>query len=189
MLFFYITLLQRLFFFMLHPMSDWYWFSESRQLMLSMGKEWQCTTAYGQKQIIDLPKAQQLFNLSDTECYLLLADHLNASAGHFSDAQLTHILINATAAIMFHKPVTPKSWFLDEVESFGFHHRLARVTNKFNSGIVLVLTDEQALVTCMLISTKLLLTENKMLKQFDLIKVAKNRLEPLLVKTSSQLTA
>jgi cell division protein ZapC len=174
---------------MLHPMSDWYWFSENSQLMLSMGNEWQCTTAYGQKQIADLPKAQQLFNLSDTECYLLLADHLIASAMSFSEAQLTHILINATAAIMFHRPVTPKSWFLDEIESFGFHHRLARVTNKFNSGVILVLTDERALVTCMLISSKLLLTESKMLRQFDLIKVAKNRLEPLLLETSSQLTA
>ncbi|MFT4745960.1 MAG: cell division protein ZapC, partial [Congregibacter sp.] len=57
---------------MFYPMSDWFWFSENSQLMLSMGKDWQCTTAYGQKQITDLPKAQQLFNLSDTECYLLL---------------------------------------------------------------------------------------------------------------------
>ena len=174
---------------MLHPMSDWFWFSENSQLMLSMGKEWQCTTAYGQHQIIDLPKSHQLFSLSDTECYMFLAEHLNSSGQHFSDAQLTHILINATAAIMFHKPVTPKSWFLDEIESFGFHHRLARVTNKFNSGVVLVLIDENALATCMLISVNLQLNETKLLNQFDLIKVAKNRLEPLLLETSSQLTA
>jgi len=174
---------------MLHPMSDWYWFSENSQLMLSMGEQWQCTTAYGQQQIIDLPKSQQLFSLSDTECYLLLADNLVASGGQFSDAQLTHILINATAATMFHKPVSPKSWLLDEIESFGFHHRLARVVNKFNSGTVLVLTDEHNLSTCMLISSKLQLNEKKFLKQFDLIKLAKNRLEPLFAETSSQLIA
>ncbi len=174
---------------MLQPMSDWYWFSENGQLMLSMGNEWQCTTAYGIKEIIDLPQTHQLFHLSATECYMFLAEHLNSSGQHFSDAQLTHILINATAAIMFHKPVTPKSWFLDEIESFGFHHRLARVTNKFNSGVVLVLIDENALATCMLISVNLQLNETKLLNQFDLIKVAKNRLEPLLLETSSQLTA
>ena len=174
---------------MLHPMSDWYWFSENSRLMLSMGEEWQCTTAYGQQQIIDLPKSQQLFNLSDSECYLTFANHLLASGGHFSDAQLTHILINATAATMFHKPVSPKSWFLDEIESFGFHHRLARVVNKFNSAVVLILTDELSLATCMLISSKLQLNENKFLKQFDLIKLAKTRLEPLLSESSSQLTA
>jgi cell division protein ZapC len=174
---------------MLHPMSDWYWFSENSQLMLSMGKEWQCTTAYGRQQIIDLPEAHQLFSLSDTECYLFLAEHLLASGGQFSDAQLTHILINATAATMFHKPMSPKSWFLDEIESFGSHHRLARVVNKFSSGVVLVLTDEESLATCMLISSKLQLNENKFLKQFDLIKLAKTRLEPLLAETCSQLTA
>jgi cell division protein ZapC len=174
---------------MLHPMSDWYWFSENSQLKLSMGEEWQCTTAYGKQQIIDLPKSQQLFSLYDTECYLLLAEHLVASGGHFSDAQLTHILINATAATMFHKPVSPRSWFLDEIESFGFHHRLAKVINKFNSGVVLVLTDEHNLATCMLISSKLQLNENKFLRQFDLIKLAKTRLEPLLAEITSQLTA
>jgi cell division protein ZapC len=174
---------------MLQPMSDWYWFSENSQLMLSMGKEWQCTTAFGQQQIIDLPKSHQLFSLSDTECYLSFANHLIDSGGEFSDAQLTHILINATAAIKFHKPVSPKSWFLDEIESFGFHHRLARVNNKFNSGVVLVLTDEHQLTTCMLISSKLQLNENKFLRQFDLIKLAKTRLEPLLAETNSQLTA
>ncbi|MFT5839906.1 MAG: cell division protein ZapC [Flavobacteriales bacterium] len=174
---------------MLQPMSDWYWFSENSQLMLSMGKEWQCTTAYGQQQINDLPKTHQLFNLSDTECYMSLASHLLDSGAKFSDAQFTHILINATAAMMFHKPVSPKSWFLDEFESFGFHNRLARVANKFNSGVVLVLTDEHTLTTCMLISSKLQLNENKFLRQFDLIKLARTRLEPLLADTSSQLTA
>ena len=174
---------------MLQPMSDWYWFSENSRLMLSMGKEWQCTSAYGQQQIIDLPKSDQLFSLSDTECYLTLANHLLASGGQFSDAQLTHILINATAAMMFHKPVTPKSWFFDEIESFGFHHRLARVVNKFNTGVVLVLTDEHSLATCMLISSKLQLNENKSLRQFDLIKIAKTRLEPLIPEATSQLTA
>lgn len=174
---------------MLQPMSDWYWFSENNRLMLSMGKEWQCTTAFGQQQIIDLPKSKQLFNLTDTECYLTFANHLIDSGGQFSDAQLTHILINATAATMFHKPVSPKSWFFDEIESFGFHHRLARVSNKINSGVVLVLTDEHSLATCMLISSKLQLNENKTLNQFDLIKLAKTRLAPLLAATSSQLTA
>jgi cell division protein ZapC len=174
---------------MLQPMSDWYWFSENSQLMLSMGKEWQCTTAFGERHIIDLPKSNQLFSLSDTECYLSFANHLIDSGGQFSDAQLSHILINVTAAIMFHKPVTPKSWFFDEVESFGFHHRLARVANKFNRGVVVVLTDEHALASCMLISSKFLLNENRVLKQFDLVKLAKNRLEPLLSETSSQLTA
>lgn len=174
---------------MLQPMSDWYWFSENGQLKLSMGDEWQCTTAYGQQQIVDLPKSHQLFNLSDTECYLTFGNHLLTSGGQFSDAQLTHILINATAAIMFHKPVIPKSWFFDEIESFGFHHRLAKVANKFNSGVVLVLTDEQSLVSCMLISTRLQLNETKFLRQFDLIKLAKTRLEPLLPEASSQLTA
>ncbi|MBL4629694.1 MAG: cell division protein ZapC [Paraglaciecola sp.] len=170
-------------------MSDWYWFTEQSQLMLSMGKQWQCATAYGQKQIVDLPLSHQHFSLCDTECYLSLANHLVEGRGKFSQAQLTHILINATAAMTFHKPVSPKSWFLDEVESFGFHHRLATVTNKYNSAVVLVLTDEHTFATCMLVSSKLQLNENKYLNQFDLIKLGKTRLEPLFAETYSQLTA
>ena len=174
---------------MLQPMADWYWFTENSQLMLSMGKQWQCTTAYGQLQIVDLPKSQQLFSLCDTECYLSLANHLVNSGGKFSEAQLSHILINATAAIKFHKPVSPKSWFLDEVDCFGFHYRLARVANEFNSGVVLILSEEHTFATCMLVSSRLQLNQSKYLSQFDLIKLAKTRLEPLLAATNSQLTA
>jgi cell division protein ZapC len=93
MLAFNLCYLLCLFLFMLQPMSDWYWFSENNQLMLSMGNEWQCTTAYGQQQIVDLPKSHQLFSLSDTECYLTLANNLVASSGQFSEAQLTHIFL------------------------------------------------------------------------------------------------
>jgi cell division protein ZapC len=90
---------------------------------------------------------------------------------------------------MFHKPVMPKSWFFQEVECYGINHHLSTLTSEFNSGVVLVLTDEHQLTTCMLISSQLQLTQTKMLRQFDLIKVAKNRLEPLLAEVSSQLSA
>ena len=170
-------------------MSNWFWFTENSQLMLSMGSQWQCTTAYGQKHIVNLPETNMLFSLRDTEWYLSIANSLVESGLYLSEAQQTHILINATAAIQFHKPISPKSWFFDEIESFGFHHRLARVVNKFNTAVVLVLTDEHSLATCMLISSKLQLNENKYLKQFDLIKLAKTRLEPLLAENNSQLTA
>lgn len=174
---------------MLQPMSNWFWFTENSQLMLSMGSQWQCTTAFGQKQIVDLPNADKMFSLRDTEWYLSISNSLIDSGANFSEAQLTHILINATAALQFHKPISPKSWFFDEVENYGVHNRLARITNQFNNGVVLILLDEAAMATCMLISEKILLTENKLLKKFELIKVAKNRLEPFLAGQCSQLSA
>jgi cell division protein ZapC len=186
---------------MLQPQSNWFWFTENRQLMLSMGEQWQCTTAYGEKQIVDLPSvdissgncgtkdSEKWFSLSDTQWYLTIANSLVASGANFSEAQLTHILINATAALRFHKPISPKSWFFDEVENYGVHNRLARINNILNSGVVLILSDEEPLATCMLISAHLHLTEVKHLEQFELIKVAKNRLEPFLGGQLSQLTA
>ncbi len=157
--------------------------------MLSMGDQWQCTTAYGSKQVVDLPKSKQLFSLSDTECYLTLAESLQASCGQFSDGQLTHILINATAAVMFHKPVSPKSWLFDEVSEFGAHHKLACLTNQFASGVVVMLFEQHSLATCMLISPKLQISQFKTLKQFELIKVASNRLSPLVSDAQTLLTA
>ena len=173
---------------MQQPMSEWFWFSHDNQLMLSMGKQWQCTTAYGHKQIVDLPQKDLLFSVADSQCYLSIAEHLNDSAKQFSPAQVTHIAINATAAIQFHKPISPKSWYFDEVETFGFHHQLARVSNQFNTGSVFVLFEQGALATCMLLSEKLQLDEHKVLQQFELIKVAKSRLEPLMLENASQLT-
>ena len=174
---------------MLQPMTDWFWFSENGQLLLSMGEEWQCTTAYNRRHIIDLPEGQKLFSLQDTELYLSLGNTLVASGVAFSDAQLTHILINATAALMFHKPISPKSWLFEEVEYYGAKHRLARINGAFGSGVVVVLSDAHQLATCMLISADMTINSNKQLKQFELVKVASNRLEPLLLEVGSQLTA
>ncbi|MDU0355187.1 cell division protein ZapC [Paraglaciecola aquimarina] len=170
-------------------MSNWFWFTENEQLMLSMGKEWQCTTAFGKKQIVDMPDQEQLFSLQDTECYLSLLSHLMNWSSSFSEAQLAHILINATAAIHFHKPISPKSWYFAEIENYGVHHRFSRLSNEFGEGVVLVLTDEHQLATCMLISSGLKLTNSKVLNRFELIKVAINRLEPFLLSECDQLTA
>lgn len=174
---------------MLQPMSDWFWFSENGQLMLSMGKEWQCTTAYNKQHIVDLPDGQDLFNLRDTEIYLSIGNCLLNSDAEFSEAQLTHILINATAALVFHKPISPKSWLFEEVEYYGVNNRLAKINTALGTGVVLVLCDDQHLATCMLVSNIMPINQNKQLKQFDLIKVALNRLEPLLIASGSQLTA
>ncbi|MCF2947139.1 cell division protein ZapC [Paraglaciecola aquimarina] len=170
-------------------MSNWFWFTENSQLMLSMGSEWQCTTAYGQKHIVDLPSVKKLFSLRDTESYLSMANYLQSSGANLTDAQLTHTLINATAALQFHKPISPKSWFFDEIDNPGSHHKLARINNIFGSGVVLVLLDEGVLATCMLISNQIQLNENKQLQKFDLVKVAKNRLEPYLAGQCCQLSA
>jgi cell division protein ZapC len=170
-------------------MSDWYWFSENSQLMLSMGDQWQCTTAYGAKEIVNLPESKQPFSLQDAECYVTLANSLQNNSHGFSDAKLSHMLINATAAIVFHKPVSPKSWFFDEVECFGSHHRLASVSNQFNVGAVIVLTDESPLVSCMVISDEFQLNFSKSVKQFTVIKLAENRLDPILSGHTAQLTA
>ncbi|MFT2090842.1 cell division protein ZapC domain-containing protein [Paraglaciecola sp. 2405UD69-4] len=170
-------------------MADWFWFSENGQLMLSMGKEWQCTTAYNEQHIVDLPDEKCLFSLRDTEIYLSIGNCLVNSDIQFSEANLTHILINATAALTFHKPVSPKSWLFNEIEYFGANHRLAKIHTSVGEGIVLVLCDEKQLATCMLISKDVQINQKKSLKQFDLVKVAVNRLEPLLVASGTQLTA
>lgn len=174
---------------MLQPKSDWFWFTDDNQLMLSMGEEWLCTTAYNKKHIVDLPKENQAFSLRDTECYLSLGNILTNSGIDFSEAQLTHILINATAALMFHKPVTPKSWFFEEVELCGTHHKLGNLNNSYGCGTVLQLTDEGQLVTCMVISDNLQLNQHKSIARFELVKVAKARLSPFLHKSNSQLSA
>lgn len=174
---------------MLQPMSTWFWFSENSQLMLSMGDEWQCTTAFGNKQIVNMPANKMLFSLRDTESYLSLSNQIQQSAIGYSDAQLTHVLINATAALQFHRPVTPKSWFFDEVDNYGVNNRLANLTNQYGIAVVLVLTQEQHLCTCMLISPQIQISDSKALNKFELIKVANNRLEPFLAGQYAQLTA
>lgn len=165
---------------MLQPKADWYWFCEQHGLMLSLGANLQFKTAYSHKQLLQQPEDKQWFSLEDTARYNTLAEQLIASGLHVSGAELSQILINAVAALAFHKPVMLRSWYFAEQSHFGAVHQLASLENAIGKGHVLVLEQDANVANCMVISKFLSLHDDKKLAQFELIKVMKNRLVPFI---------
>ena len=174
---------------MLEPKTDWYWYIEQHTLCISLGDDMQFTTAYNLDKLVNTPHKQRFFNMADFECYLHLADRLEESGIALSGAQTTQVLLNACAALAFHKPVTPKSWYFDVQENCGVNKQLAILEGKFANGQVLVLAHEYSTATCMLLSTELQLNETKSLKQFQLIKVMSDRLIPYFSETTVRKSA
>jgi cell division protein ZapC len=165
---------------MLTPTTQWYWFCEEQQLMLSLGDELCFQTAYGNKHCLNLPAKPLAFSLEDYNCYLSLAASIEESGLALSTAQLTEVVLNAVAALSFHKPVALKSWYFDEQGHCGSYHQLAKLENAYGSADVLILHHDSDVVTVMILSENLAISTQKNLTQFNLVKVARNRLLPFL---------
>ncbi|KXI29476.1 hypothetical protein AX660_12890 [Paraglaciecola hydrolytica] len=152
--------------------------------MLSLGQNLQFKTAYKSKCLTTMPTDKQWFSMEDSAHYVNLAEQLQASYINLSSAELTQILINGVAALVFHKPVALRSWYFTEQTHFGAIHQLASLENELGKGDVIVLEQDANVATCMVISTSLSLINDKQLAQFELIKVMKNRLIPFILQST-----
>lgn len=170
---------------MLQPTTEWYWYCDKQYLMLSLNKNLQFQTAYKTNKLLNLPLGKQWFSLSDAERYMTLAEQLQSSQLKVNEAELTQILLNAVAAKTFHKPVTLRSWYFSTQNHGGAIRQLASLENQAGKGNVLVLEQGQDVATCMVISSGLLLSVNKQLNQFELVKVMNNRLIPYIALANS----
>lgn len=174
---------------MLLPKSDWYWYTQQQKLCISLGDELEFVTEFNLSKLLNTPQQPALFSLENSACYLALADRLQSSDLRRSEAQKTQILLNATAALTFHKPLSPKSWYFSTQDTFGSHKQLAFLENEYGKGLVLAISEEYGAVTCMLLSASLKLNQHKSLGQFQLIKIMANRLIPFIAELPSLQTA
>lgn len=170
---------------MLQPAGEWFWFCENHRLMLSLKANLQFETAYPTNRLINAPRDKQFFSVTDSERYACLAEQLEQSALTMNAAHKTQLILNAVAALAFHKPVTLRSWYFAEQQDFGSIRQLASLENAQGKGHVLVLEQQANVSTCMVISKYLLLHATKKLHQFELIKVMKNRLIPFIDNSHS----
>jgi cell division protein ZapC len=176
---------------MLQPSTQWYWYidTKSKHLCISLDRELCFSTPYHAKSVFLKEEQQQSFSLADLDHYAELADCLEHSCLRLSAAELTQILLNAAAALAFHKPLSAKSWYFAGQQSCGEFHRLATLQNEYAEGLVLVLYREGVTASCMLLSNQMQLDDNKRLSQFQLIKVMSDRLQAYIPTFHQQKSA
>ncbi|MFT6896742.1 MAG: cell division protein ZapC [Paraglaciecola sp.] len=170
---------------MLLPKTDWFWYTHQQTLRIDLGDNLSFVVPYPLKHLINLPMGEQLFSLQDTEHYIAVAENLAQSGTAMGSGRLSQILLNATAALAFHKPLSVKSWHFATQATPGVHCQLALLEpltqdGVFELGQVLVLQRDRAASTCMSLAPAFQINATKTLAQFELIRVMNNRLIPYI---------
>ncbi|GAC07544.1 MAG: cell division protein ZapC [Alteromonadaceae bacterium] len=169
---------------MLLPNTNWFWYTHENELRLDLGDTLTFVVPFALKNLVNLPTEKQLFSLEDTEHYVALAESLDNNGIPLTEGQLVQILLNATAALKFHKPVCMKSWLYKAQNTSGAHFQLAMLEASFDDnaelGQVVVLEQDDSCATCMLISDDFMISDRKALAKFEIIKVMNDRLIPFL---------
>lgn len=153
----------------------WYWDESAQRLAILLDHGQRLVTAYGKKELRGQNFVPTQFSMSHMQIYTQLEDKIDSLPMDLNELQQTQIAINGTAALAFHKPVPLKSWY------FVQHQRpisldFASIETDQDCGVVLVLETTANISTCMLLSEYLLITDNKKLLQFGLVKVNSDRL-------------
>ena len=176
---------------MLKPDTDWYWYvdKQEQKLCISLNAQMCFVSPYSVNNICQAKADKQAFSIADLDHYTELAECLQQAGLSLSGAELSQILLNATAAIAFHKPLAAKSWYFQVQANQGIYHRLASMHNDCDAGLFLVLFQESLTATCMLLSPSMQLDIGKTLKQFSLIKVMSDRLQPYLPQIQQKKSA
>lgn len=177
---------------MLQANADWYWFfdQETKTLRLDMA-QYVFVSACMVKKL--LPQATQYFidenksapfNVDDTQIYTEFYAYLEDEL-HLSEAQCVQISLNALAHIKYTVIGQPKSWYFTPVNVNQLNianiqtRSLVKLNTQLDQADFLVLDNQNDFSVVMLLSAKIALTEHKILKQFDIIKVSNDRIAPV----------
>lgn len=161
------------------PSPHWQWHFDQAEthLCLSLGEQGVLKTALSKKVIRDIDFCFGGFSVSDTEIYQQFYDAIESGPLANNVRFAFMVLINAIAAIQFHKEVAAKNWFFEAgVANEGpVIPLLQSVKTKLAEGDVMVTNPGAKFSTCILLQD-LQLNDIKCLPVFTLIKVGNDRL-------------
>ncbi|WP_133406650.1 cell division protein ZapC [Parashewanella tropica] len=177
---------------LLMPKRDWQWkYNDAHGVLgISLGDDYEFLTPYSKKQLIPDALMDLEFDVAHARFYIDLLDRLQKVL-KASEAGLVQIALNATAAHFMLQSQMPKSWFFKPSTTcvFSENGKVFTLVSEFNNEKLLVLAVEAGIQSSciMLLSEEAVISENKTLKQFDVIKVMNERLFPL--QTNRQTAA
>ena len=171
---------------MLTPSGDWYWYldDETNQLMVCLGDDLHFTTGFNKKVLTPMANQPVLFNVDHMAIYSDLTEKLEDACIELSAPQKTQIVLNGLAALLFHKPVMPKSWLFETTGYGVFNERLCSVETRFGQAAVFILESGEDTSSCLLLSD-VKVSENKEAKAFTLFKIANDRFTPLSIQSQN----
>ncbi|WP_298770147.1 cell division protein ZapC [uncultured Shewanella sp.] len=170
---------------LLMPNKEWQWVYNDNYnvLSISLGDEMEFLTPYTPKVLIPDAKTSQIFSVEHAKYYIQVVERLRQALS-CNDAHIVQMALNATAARFLLKPEMPKSWYfsVSDVCVFSEEGKLFHLQTLSEQVTVLVVESGLQASLIMLLSEHCVLSDRKVLRQFDTIKVMHDRLLPLVVK-------
>ncbi|MCC2604362.1 cell division protein ZapC domain-containing protein [Planctobacterium marinum] len=163
------------------PSPHWQWEldPEFKCLTLNLDTGHKVVTGIAAKQLRDKDLSSVAFSVTDTEIYNELVEYIEISVFNQWPELAFQVVINATAALVFHKEIAAKNWLYQEnVDANSMSVTipgLASVTSRFDGADILLLNPEGHYVLAMLLQPYQI-NETKQLAAFSLIKVGVDRL-------------
>jgi len=169
----------------IQPTDSWQWHYDCHtdRLMLDLFDNMLFATEYQGRQLVPAAFASQPFSVDDAALYYQLMD--KAAELCWSIPHQVQLVLNAIAVSRFYKPLMPQSWFFSE------QHPLVKPQNgdlvwmntPYGNGEFMVIEAGEQASVCLNLTTDLVLTTNKTLPRFGVIKVMSNRMKPRMTVT------
>lgn len=166
-----------------HASQNWRWLLDPRdhQLKILLDNQHEHLCPYKSSRLVPLGPLNASFSVTDAEAYeafsSALASHQILPPELIVQASLNYLII-----MQFGRPQMPQSWYFQQQTSAPQYDLSVGTLIELNSGIATatfaLVNSHDGVSECMLLDLQMPLSEIKTLRQFDVIKVLNNRLQP-----------
>ncbi len=177
----------------MHASQNWRWVVDPRdsQLRIVLDNQHEHLCPYKASRLVPMGPLNASFSVADAEAFEQFSEALNHPQALDSElifqASLNYLIISH-----FGRPQMPQSWYFQQQNQKLSYDIQIGTLIELNSGLVsatfAVVSNHDEVSECMLLDRDMPLSEIKTLRQFDVIKVLNNRLQPSLAVTRHHTT-
>ncbi|RUO61192.1 cell division protein ZapC [Pseudidiomarina marina] len=174
----------------MHATSQWRWVydPDQQQLQIELEQGLIHIAPYKASRLVPLHAMNAAFSMEDAATFQSFYDALEASQ-RLSPNVMFEAALNHTIYQRYGRPQMPQSWYFQTAEVALDHEPEVGLLVRLNSGLADVLcavcSIEGEFVECMVLAELFPLSDIKSLRQFDVIKVMPNRLQPAFNQSKS----
>lgn len=172
------------------PKAEWQWVYDHTQGKLSVVDRDRTFPLVYQSNMLRLRESQTLsFTVEDVTRYIELFE--SVSLKHFQEPLRSKIILHLLAIDIFHKPIMPKGWLFQDAKHPQAQYKNGEIAILTTSGVpqsakYMVLEQQDNFCLCMLFDECHVFPNNKLFKQFQLIKVTADKLTRCLQPQSQE---
>lgn len=174
----------------MHATSQWRWIYDPEQQLLQIELEQGVfhNAPYKASKLVPLHAMNAAFSMEDADAFQCFFDALEAT-NRLSPTIILEASLNHTIYQRFGRPQMPQSWYFQTAERPLEDKLEIGSLVRLNSGLADVLcaisTIDGEFVECLVLAEEFPLSDIKTLRQYDVIKVMPNRLQPAFSQSQS----